>query len=153
MVVGGSDDIKNYSDASAFGDIVRNVKIEENCFKLIMQKIEELLHASIVQKVCKELENHIGINDETLAEFIINLKKQSTNLKQFEQNLSSNSADFDITLVQSLWRMIEAMAPRQSTSTSNSSPTTKGTDSSRTQQRDAIWKSYVKPYHLCIRTH
>ena len=109
-----------------------------------MQKIQELLHASIVQKVVKELENHIGISNETLAEFIIDLKKRSKDIKEFEKQLNDNQAEFDITLIQSLWRMIEAMAPKQITSSSNTKPNSDQNKAS-TPTKSSIWKSYVNP--------
>ena len=38
-----------------------------------MEEMRKLQHLSLVSKICTELENHLGIGDKTLAEFIIDL--------------------------------------------------------------------------------
>ena len=38
-----------------------------------MDELGNLQHLSLVSKVCTELDNHLGISDKTLAEFIIDL--------------------------------------------------------------------------------
>ncbi|ETO31437.1 hypothetical protein RFI_05685 [Reticulomyxa filosa] len=86
--------------------------------------LSRLLNLSIVQKVSSELENHVGIGDQDLAEFIIELKRQSSTAAEFEKKLQEKGGDeFDASFIQSLWRIIEAMTPRhQSTATENERP-------------------------------
>ena len=40
----------------------------------LMSALNKLAHLSLVNKVTTELENHIGIADKTLSEFIIDLR-------------------------------------------------------------------------------
>eukprot|EP01083_Nonionella_stella_P212041 766129_1 len=112
-----------------------------------METVLQLLQKSIVQKVSKELENHIGIKNETLAEFIIDIKNKSKNIKEFEQNLSNSSAEFDITLIESLWRMIEVMAPsklKQNKNTKGLKNHTKS-KSNIVSTNTSIWKDVNGP--------
>ena len=41
-----------------------------------MDAVAKLQALSLVNKVCGELQNHLGVSDKTLAEFIIDLAKQ-----------------------------------------------------------------------------
>lgn len=38
-----------------------------------MDDVEKLEHLSLVSKVCTELDNHLGLNDKDLGEFIYSL--------------------------------------------------------------------------------
>lgn len=43
-----------------------------------MEALLALQQLSLVNRVCAELKNHIGIDDKTLAEFIIDLVRRAT---------------------------------------------------------------------------
>ena len=58
-----------------------------------LQKLEEL---SLVSKICTELENHLGINDKDLAEFIIALAEKYSSLEKFKAALAKNGAEFPV---------------------------------------------------------
>lgn len=45
-----------------------------------MEKLQEL---SLVSKVCQALENHLGMSDKTLAEFVIDLVRGSSSCAAF----------------------------------------------------------------------
>ena len=47
--------------------------------------LAELQYLSLVSKVCTELDNHIGVSDKTLAEFIIDLAKKNPELPAFRR--------------------------------------------------------------------
>ena len=47
-------------------------------------KLEEL---SLISKVCTELENHLGINDKVLAEFIIAMADKHSTVEKFKAAL------------------------------------------------------------------
>ena len=59
-----------------------------------LQKLEEL---SLVSKICTELENHLGINDKDLAEFIIALADKHSSLEKFKAALAKNGAEFPVS--------------------------------------------------------
>ena len=58
-------------------------------------RLEEL---SLVSKVCTELENHLGVGEKDLAEFIISLAERNTTLEKFKNALIRNGADFPVCL-------------------------------------------------------
>lgn len=58
-----------------------------------LAKLEEL---SLVSKICTELENHLGVNDKDLAEFIIALANKHATLDKFKAALLKNGADFPV---------------------------------------------------------
>lgn len=57
-------------------------------------KLEEL---SLVSKICTELENHLGVNDKDLAEFIIALASKHSTFDKFKAALLKNGADFPVS--------------------------------------------------------
>ena len=59
-----------------------------------LQKLEQL---SLVSKICTELENHLGINDKDLAEFIIALADKHPTVEKFKASLIKNGADFPVS--------------------------------------------------------
>jgi len=76
-----------------------------------MEELQALEQLSLVSKVCTELENHLGMNDKTLAEFIIMLAGKSKNEEKFGKYLKKNGADFPDSLVSNLFRLIKTMKP------------------------------------------
>ena len=67
---------------------------------------------SLVSKVTSELQNHVGISDKTLAEFLIAQRIESKSLDDFRKRLDGIGADFPPSLVDSLDRLVLAMHPR-----------------------------------------
>ncbi|XP_037092535.1 ATP-dependent RNA helicase DHX8-like [Pollicipes pollicipes] len=74
-------------------------------------EIEQLEHLSLVSKLCTELDNHLGINDKDLAEFIIALAQKHTTFGAFKRVLEQNGAEFPDSLTASLLRIIQLMRP------------------------------------------
>ncbi|KIY04129.1 uncharacterized protein Z520_00821 [Fonsecaea multimorphosa CBS 102226] len=67
---------------------------------------------SLVSKVTSELQNHLGINDKTLAEFVIDQhEKCGGNLDKFKESLAGMGAEFPNSLVESIDRLIKTMHP------------------------------------------
>merc|ERR1711915_971346 len=63
-------------------------------------------------KISVELENHLGLNDKDVAEFIIALAEKSKHLEKFKKELEENGGDqFADSFVESLWRLIQHMMP------------------------------------------
>jgi len=76
-----------------------------------MEELLQLEQLSLVSKVCTELENHLGMNDKTLAEFIIMLASKSSNVEKFKKYLDKNGAEFPDSLITNLFRLIKTMQP------------------------------------------
>jgi len=72
-----------------------------------------LQYLSLVSKVCNELENHLGISDKTLAEFIIDLAEKNQEPKAFERALEDNGAEMEPMFCASLLKTIQMMRPRK----------------------------------------
>ena len=51
-----------------------------------MDELEKLEYLSLVSKVCMELENHLGLNDKDLAEFVIALAEKNKTFDKFSAN-------------------------------------------------------------------
>lgn len=67
---------------------------------------------SLVSKVTSELQNHVGINDKTLAEFLIAQRLESDSSDGFRKKLDGLGADFPPSLVDSIDRLVRAMHPK-----------------------------------------
>ncbi|CAH0746915.1 unnamed protein product [Bemisia tabaci] len=77
-----------------------------------MDEVRKLEHLSLVSKICSELENHFGLNDKDLAEFIIDLADKNSDLKSFKAALEENGAEFQDSFVENLLRIIHTMRPK-----------------------------------------
>ena len=77
--------------------------------------IRELQRISLISKICTELENHIGVSDRDLAEFIIHLAEESKSLRFFQDKLASNGADFEFSLVSRLYEYTQTMLAASAT--------------------------------------
>lgn len=76
-----------------------------------IDEVAKLEHLSLVSKICTELENHLGINDKDLAEFIIHLSEKNGTFESFKKVLIENGAEFSDSFVQNLLRIIKHMKP------------------------------------------
>ncbi|XP_068438704.1 ATP-dependent RNA helicase DHX8-like [Clinocottus analis] len=84
-------------------------------------EIQRLEYLSLVSKVCTELENHLGISEKDLAEFIIDLAEKQPTFEGFKAALFQNGADFTDTFIGNLLRLIQTMRISPSTSTAHQS--------------------------------
>ncbi|KRX98310.1 putative pre-mRNA-splicing factor ATP-dependent RNA helicase mog-5 [Trichinella pseudospiralis] len=75
-----------------------------------MEEMERLQYISLVSKICTELENHLGLSDKDLAEFIIHLGQKNPTFESFKSALESNGAEFDNSLISNLLRRIQLMS-------------------------------------------
>lgn len=73
--------------------------------------MEELQYYSLVSKVCTELDNHLGIADKTLAEFIIELADKNQSPDAFAKALDENGAEMEASFSSSLFSLIQKMRP------------------------------------------
>jgi ATP-dependent RNA helicase DHX8/PRP22 len=77
-----------------------------------MDDLYNLEVLSLVAKITQEIDNHTGINDKTLAEFVINLHEQSKDLDEFKQKLKEVGADFPDSFSENTNRLILNMHPK-----------------------------------------
>ncbi|XP_015121377.1 ATP-dependent RNA helicase DHX8 [Diachasma alloeum] len=79
-----------------------------------IDEVAELERLSLVSKICAELENHFGQNDDhkILAQFIIHLSKKNTTFETFKKALMENGADtFSDSFIANILRIIQHMKP------------------------------------------
>ncbi|PIK41418.1 putative ATP-dependent RNA helicase DHX8-like [Apostichopus japonicus] len=77
-----------------------------------MEELRKLEHLSLVSKVCTELDNHLGLNDKDLAEFIIHLAEKNNDEDDFRTELRKNGGEFPDSFTSNLWRLIQRMKPK-----------------------------------------
>lgn len=78
-----------------------------------MDDLESLELFSLVSRVTNELQNHLGINDKTLAEFVIDQHlKCNGNFPEFKKGLDEMGADFPQSLMESVDRLVLTMHPK-----------------------------------------
>uniref|UniRef100_A0AAR2LUU8 DEAH-box helicase 8 n=1 Tax=Pygocentrus nattereri TaxID=42514 RepID=A0AAR2LUU8_PYGNA len=83
-----------------------------------MYELKKLEYLSLVSKVCTELDNHLGISDKDLAEFVISLAEKNPTFDGFKSVLLKNGAEFTDSLISNLLRLIQTMRPPTKASTS-----------------------------------
>ncbi|ESO82464.1 hypothetical protein LOTGIDRAFT_134557 [Lottia gigantea] len=84
-----------------------------------MDELQKLEYLSLVSKVCTELENHLGINDKDLAEYVIDLAEKNSTFDTFKKALDERDAEFSDSLVANLLRLINKMKPKPRKSDEN----------------------------------
>ena len=77
-----------------------------------MDDLESLELLSLVSKVTSELQNYLGINDKTLAEFVIAQHSKCSSLAEFKAQMEEMGAEFPRSLVESVDRLILTMHPK-----------------------------------------
>ncbi|CAE6412752.1 unnamed protein product [Rhizoctonia solani] len=77
-----------------------------------MDDIYQFELLSLTSTVAKEILNNAGINDKTLAEFIISLHEQSKTQDAFKKKLKEVGADFPESFVENLDRLILSLHPK-----------------------------------------
>ena len=65
--------------------------------KSTMEDLQRLEELSLISKICTELENHLGINDKVLAEFIIAQAEKHSSFEKFKASLVKNGAQFPVS--------------------------------------------------------
>jgi ATP-dependent RNA helicase DHX8/PRP22 len=102
-----------------------------------MDDLQSLELLSLVAKVTSELQNHLGINDKTLAEFVIAQHETCKgSVPEFKKSLEAMGAEFPNSLVESIDRLILTMHPKHKKSVINGSDNAK----SDMDELDAIGK-------------
>lgn len=76
-----------------------------------MDDLLQLELLSLVSKVQAEINNHTGVSDKTLAEFIIAQRVECDGLEAFQGKLAEIGADFPGSLVESIDRLCVSLHP------------------------------------------
>jgi len=78
----------------------------------MMDDLASLELLSLVSKITSELQNHLGISDKTLAEFVIAQHSKCPSLDDFKSQMAAMGAEFPQSLVESIDRLILTMHPK-----------------------------------------
>ena len=76
--------------------------VTEQFLDAMADELYELELLSLVAKITQEVLNHTGINDKTLAEFIIALHDDSKTLPDFKRKLKDTGADFPESFIENI---------------------------------------------------
>ncbi|KAH8900130.1 helicase associated domain-containing protein [Thozetella sp. PMI_491] len=77
-----------------------------------MDDFESLELLSLVSKVTSELQNHLGISETAVAEFIIGKRLECKSFDDFKSELAAEGVDFPPSLVESIDRLVLRMHPK-----------------------------------------
>jgi ATP-dependent RNA helicase DHX8/PRP22 len=105
---------------------------------LIMDDLESLELLSLVTKVTSELENHLGVSDKTLAEFIIDQHTKAAGTEEFRKALDAFGAEFPPSLVDSIDRLVRTMHPKYKVQGKTDAP-------SEAKKSDTVFKGLAIP--------
>lgn len=79
--------------------------------------LERLEYLGLVSRICKELDNHLGVSDKVLAEFIIDIhRKHASSLHEFSNALNSIGSELSESFISILYRIISQMDPLKQSS-------------------------------------
>lgn len=67
---------------------------------------------SLVARITQEVVNHTGINDKTIAEFVIALHDESKTRQEFKQKLQDVGANFPDSFIETVDRLILSLHPK-----------------------------------------
>lgn len=72
-----------------------------------------LEYLSLIAKITQEIDNYIGINDKTLAEFVVSLHDQSKDLPEFKRKFKEiDSSAFPDSSIENIDRLILSLHPK-----------------------------------------
>ncbi|PFH63165.1 hypothetical protein XA68_17274 [Ophiocordyceps unilateralis] len=88
-----------------------------------MDEVTNLEYLSLVSKVVSELQNHVGISDKKLAEFLIfHRAEKSSSIEDFRKWLNTINNPFPESFVNSLDRLVLALHPKLNKNGENARP-------------------------------
>ena len=64
-----------------------------------------------ISKIMQHLELELGIEDKVLAEFVLNLARNSTTVDNFEAKLSENGANFQQNTSDAIYALVTRILP------------------------------------------
>ncbi|KNZ58552.1 adenosinetriphosphatase [Puccinia sorghi] len=102
---------------------------------------EKLERISLVNSITKELHNHVGLQDSTLAEYLISLHEESTGFENFKSRLQDLGADFPESFITSMDRLVTKLHPMYKNKVISTDGKGKEKDTNPVEDEDEIeWK-------------
>ncbi|KAL3455082.1 P-loop containing nucleoside triphosphate hydrolase protein [Aspergillus heterothallicus] len=77
-----------------------------------MDDLQSLEHLSLISRITNELQNHLGINDKVVAEFVVDMHLKCASFSEFKSQLEENGAEFPNSLLESVDRLVLTMHPK-----------------------------------------
>ncbi|PBP16091.1 ATP-dependent RNA helicase DHX8 [Diplocarpon rosae] len=108
-----------------------------------MDDLESLELLSLVSKVTSELQNHLGISDKTLAEFVIAQHAQCKSLDEFQTKLEAMGAEFPQSLIVSVDRLVRTMHPKYKGMKQGGEQT--GNNSRKLEEKTKVFRGLAMP--------
>ncbi|KAJ8251904.1 hypothetical protein GJAV_G00226740 [Gymnothorax javanicus] len=113
-------------------------------------ELKKLEYLSLVSKVCTELDNHLGINDKDLAEFVISLADKHSTFDGFKAVLLKNGAEFTDSLISNLLRLIQTMKSAAKVSSGKATEPVK--PKSEKEKMREMFPALCRPDNPTVRT-
>lgn len=76
-------------------------------------ELDELHKLSVVNRICGELDNHLGFSDKDLAEMLLAMASKTSSFKDFFAQVKALDEDFPELLAESVHRLVESMKPKK----------------------------------------
>ena len=76
--------------------------------------LDELEYLALVTRLCKELENHLGVRERVLAEYLIDLNRKSPDYPAFKSKIEASGCSLSESFCKHLYEMIREGDPAQS---------------------------------------
>lgn len=111
-----------------------------------MSTIEKLAILNLVSKLTDEISNFTGVNDKTLAEFVLDLHSQASDLDDLKTKLNGMGAEFPDGFIENIDRIIKQMHPKFKVPKANNLKKSGGTIN------DTVFKGLSLPDSDPIRT-
>jgi ATP-dependent RNA helicase DHX8/PRP22 len=88
---------------------------------------------SLVASITQQIDNHTGLYDKTLAEFVIDLHDKSKTLADFKAKLKEAGADFPESFVENIDRLVLTFHPKH-----RKKKSTKANGKAKSNDNDAV---------------
>ncbi|OJJ03229.1 hypothetical protein ASPVEDRAFT_53712 [Aspergillus versicolor CBS 583.65] len=76
-----------------------------------MDDLQSLEHLSLISRITNELQNHLGVSDKVLAEFVVDQHLKCASFAEFKSMLEGMGAEFPMSLMESVDRLVLTMHP------------------------------------------
>ncbi|KAI2628391.1 P-loop containing nucleoside triphosphate hydrolase protein [Xylaria nigripes] len=111
-----------------------------------MDDLQELELLSLVSKVTSELQNHLGINEKTLAEFVIAQRLRCNSISEFKGKLAAmGGASWPASLFDSLDHLVLTMHPKFKATNGDANHQEDDVPSRTIQEKETLFKGLSIP--------
>ncbi|KAJ1959883.1 DEAH-box ATP-dependent RNA helicase prp22 [Dispira parvispora] len=110
-----------------------------------MDDLRKLEYLSLVNKIASELQNHLGIADTVVAEFVIDLHDSSPDYATFQTKLLETGCEFPDWFVENLNRLITTLRPKSRTPGKDTKEVSQGNAPTSVNEYDVERKSQAFP--------